>query len=215
MAKGREDGNAVANMNVNYFLGINSSNKLKGDFEEAAGANTGLNHSVTATTAIANNVWTHVAATYNISDGAWNLYANGVIVGTGNAGAGKVPEYTSIEHASIGSALTSTGLPGGFFNGKIDEVRIWDRALTQAEIQANMNNQITSGSGLLGRWGFNENGDSTAVNSIAGSANGILRSNNPYTDPTNGGPAWVSTEFVPTITSGTTTTTTTVTPSSI
>ena len=215
IAKGRADGDAIANMNVNYFLGINNTRFLQADFEEAAGANTGLNHSITAATAIPNNVWTHVAATYNISDGAWNLYANGVIVGTGNAGAGKVPEYTSIEHASIGSALTSTGLAGGFFNGKIDEVRIWDHALTQAEIQANMNNQITSGSGLLGRWGFNENGDSTAVNSIAGGVNGILRSHNPYIDPTSGGPAWVSSGFIPTITSGTTTTATTATPASI
>ena len=174
----------------------------------------GLNHPVTGTTAITNNVWTHVAATYNISDGAWNLYVNGISAGTGNAGAGKVPENISIQHASVGSALTSTGLAAGFFNGKIDEVRIWKRALTQAEIQANMNNEITSGTGLLGRWGFNENGDSTAINSIAGSANGILRSDNPYVHSTNGGPAWVSSGFIPTVTIGTSTTTT-ATPSSI
>ncbi len=213
IAKGAAE-DEISGNNMNYFLGINSSNILEADFEEASGTNTGLNHPVVGNTAILNNVWTHVAVTYNISDGAYKFYANGIAAGTGNAGAGKVPENISKQFASIGTTLTTTGFPAGFFNGKIDEVRIWKRALTQAEIQANMNNEITSGTGLLGRWGFNQNGDSTAVNSIAGSANGILRSHNPYTHPTSGGAAWVSSGFIPTVTTATSATTT-ATPASI
>lgn len=182
---------------MNYFLGITIADVLVADFEEASGSNTGLNHPFTGSSAaaITRNVWTHVAVTYTISNGVWNLYKNGINVGTSDLADGIIPENISKQFASIGSALTSTGSPEGFFNGKIDEVRIWNRPLSPSEIVANMNVQLTSGTGLLGRWGLNENGGITATNSIAGSANGTLRSNNISTHPTNGGPSWSTEGF--------------------
>src|SRR4029078_1512106 len=59
-----------------------------------------------------------------------------------------------------------------------------------------MNLQLTSGTGLLGRWGLNENGNVTATNSIARSVNGTLRNNKISTHPTNGGPSWSIDGFV-------------------
>ena len=51
---------------------------------------------------------------------------------------------------------------------------MWDRALTQTEILTNINHQITSGTGLVVRWGLNE-GTGTAVgDSIATAANGTI-----------------------------------------
>lgn len=210
ITKGRGEAETPANLNMNYFFGIDASNKLTADFEES----TGPNHPITGNTAITNNVWTHVAVTYEPVTAVWNLYINGVLDKTLDIGSNVNPVTTSIQHAAIGSALTSTGVADGYFDGKLDEVRIWSRALTQAEIQANMNNEITSGTGLLGRWGFNENGDSTVNNSVAGAASGIVRSTNPDTHPTNGAAAWVSSGFTPTVTTATTTTTA-VTPTSI
>ncbi len=69
--------------------------------------------------------------------------------------------------------MTSAGVPAaGFFNGVIDEARIWNVARSQAQIQADKNSELTSGTGLIGRWGMNE-GTGTAVgNSIAGGVNG-------------------------------------------
>jgi len=192
IAKGRGESDG-SGLNMNYFLGITSNDILVADFEEASGANTGLNHPITGAGAgatVTRNTWTHVAVTYNISSGTWILYKNGVNAGTINIAAGTVPENISKQFASIGSALTSTGAPGGFFNGKIDEVRIWNRPLSPSEVMTNMNSELTSGTGLLGRWGLNENGNITATNSISGSANGTLRSNNISTHPTNGGPSW-------------------------
>jgi hypothetical protein len=184
---------------MNYFIGITRSDVLVADFEEASGSNTGLNHPISGSGAgatITRNVWTHVAVTYSISSGIWNLYKNGVNAGTLDITDGIVPENISKQYASIGTALNSTGLPAGFFNGKIDEVRIWNRPLSPSEISANMNLQLTSGTGLLGRLGLNENGNVTATNSIIGSANGTLRSNNISTHPTNGGPSWSTDAFV-------------------
>ena len=144
------------NVDLNYFLGIDTTNNnvLAADFEEgASGAAPSNNHPVSGVTPIAaDGAWHHAAATYDGSK--WQLFLDGqleneLIVNQPPAAAGN-------QLASIGSALTSTGVAEGFFDGGIDEVRIWNRALTQAEIQANINAQLTSGSGLVARWGLNE-----------------------------------------------------------
>jgi hypothetical protein len=76
------------------------------------------------------NVWTHLAATYNGS--TVRLYVNGTQVGT---------------RAVAGPLLTSTGVLrlggnsvwGEYFAGRIDEVRLYNRALSAAEIQSDLN----------------------------------------------------------------------------
>ena len=74
----------------------------------------------------------------------------------------------------------------GYFAGVIDEVRIWNVARTAcARSCATKNAEITSGTGLIGRWGLNENTGTSAANSIAGSEAGTLKG-------TVGLPAWVA-----------------------
>jgi len=192
IAKGRSESDNPGR-NVNYFFAVNSSNRLVADFEES----NGTSHPITGVNAIPQNVWTHVAVTYGA--GTWNLYINGVLDKTESEG-GAVPETNSIQHASIGTAITSSSAtppaePAGFFNGKIDEVRIWNLARTSTQISSNYNIELTSGTGLLGRWGLNENCNTTATNSVAGGVNGTIRATNISTHPTNGGPHWVSSGF--------------------
>ena len=159
-------------VDLNYFLGIDSTNNvLAADFEEgASGANPSQNHPVFGVTPIANNVWHHAAATYDGSK--WQLFLDGVLeaqltVGQPTAAAGN-------QYASIGSALDSTGAAQGFFNGVIDEVRIWDHALPASEILANINTELTSGSGLVARWGLNEGTGSSVTDSIAAPVGGTV-----------------------------------------
>jgi hypothetical protein len=78
-------------------------------------------------------------------------------------------------------------LAAGYFDGKIDEVRIWNVARTGAQILANYNTEITSGTGLVGRWGFNEGCGGTANNSVSGGVSGTLSSAT--------GPVWVTGNF--------------------
>ena len=81
------------------------------------------------------NTWTHLAATYD--GAAVRLFVNGTQVAS---------------KTQTGSAAVSTGVLriGGNsiwtnerFNGRIDEVRIYDRVLTAAEIQADMTTPVS------------------------------------------------------------------------
>ena len=169
VSKGRAEADG-SNLDMNYFLGITAAGNLAADFEDTA---TGLNHPVTATSTMLTNTWNHVAATYNSTTGTWFLYVNGVQVGTANAGAGILPRSDSIQHASIGTAMTSTGLAAGFFAGRIDEVRIWNTDRAPAQIQASMFTEVSSGANLVARWGMSE-GAGAAINSSVGTFPGVM-----------------------------------------
>ncbi|MCB9333943.1 MAG: DNRLRE domain-containing protein, partial [Lewinellaceae bacterium] len=177
VTKGRGEGESPANINMNYFMGL-VGNKLAADFEEPAGPN----HSVIGNATLPSNTWTHIAATYDQPSGVWNLYINGALDKTLNLGTGFSPANTSIQHAAVGTAMNSTGVAAGFFNGLVDEVRIWNVARTPTEILDNYALELTGGTGLIGRWGFNEGCGLTATNSINASPNGTLSSAN--------GPVW-------------------------
>ncbi len=164
--RGEADGD---NRDMNYFLGIDAaSNKLAADFEEGTGGTgpVGQNHSFIGNTVITDDVWHHVAATY---DGTWTLYLDGVEDGT--LSVNEPPRANSIQHAAIGSALNSTGAAAGFFDGVIDEVRIWDVARTGSEILGSRDAELVSGPGLIARWGMN-NGSTTNVPDSVGTVDG-------------------------------------------
>src|SRR6185295_3129700 len=158
-------------VDMNYFLGIRSDNVLVADFEEgiSSGGTPGLNHPVAGATVIQNNVWYHAAATY---DGTkWQLFLNGIL--ESELTVSRPPRSDSIQHAAVGSALNSTGAPSGFFDGVIDEVRIWNIARTAQQIAAGAATEISSAPGLIGRWGLNENSGTSVSDSSGSGVNGI------------------------------------------
>jgi hypothetical protein len=94
-----------------------------------------------ATAALAANTWSHLAATY---DGATlRLYVNGVQVAS-RAQTGAIQTSTGV--------LTIGGDPlyGQYFAGRIDEVRIYNNALSSAAIQADMNTPVGNPLQLMG-----------------------------------------------------------------
>jgi hypothetical protein len=83
--------------------------------------------------ALSANTWAHLAATY---DGAtMRLYVNGAQVAS-RAQTGAIA--TSANPLQIGG----DSIYGQYFAGRIDEVRIYNRALSQTEIQADMSSAI-------------------------------------------------------------------------
>src|SRR5438477_8724249 len=152
------------NRDMNYFLGIRASdNVLVADFEEGAtGASPGQNHPVAGVTPIVNNVWYHAAATY---DGTkWQLFLNGAL--EAELVVGQPPRFDSIQQAALGSAIDSTGAAAGFFNGVLDEVRIWNYARSAQQIADNKNLEIPTAPGLIGRWGLNRGSTPVNVNNL-------------------------------------------------
>lgn len=80
--------------------------------------------------------WRHVA--FVESDGAVTIYIDGVQ----NATLTYTKGPTAISITSIGAILRATA--GAWFAGQVDEVGLWERALTAAEVADVMNNGIAT-----------------------------------------------------------------------
>jgi uncharacterized repeat protein (TIGR01451 family) len=83
------------------------------------------------------NVWNHVAAVYDQPSGTRRIYVNGALVAERTDPPITVTD--SIADLTIGVELDSPTSFRGFFTGLIDEVEIYNRALSAAEIQAIFN----------------------------------------------------------------------------
>ena len=75
-------------------------------------------------------IWVHVAASYNSTVGIRTLYVNGEEVNTGLGVSGSL--FTDSSSLTIGK---TSDVNSNFFEGEIDEVRIFDAALAKDEIQ--------------------------------------------------------------------------------
>ena len=118
--------------NDNYYLEGSSDN---GGAIATGGTFAGANGTLYGSAVLPTNVWSHIAATYD--GAALRLYFNGTLISS-QARTGAIA--TSTNPLQIGG----DSIWGQFFQGAIDEVRIYNRALTQAEIQADMNAPIGS-----------------------------------------------------------------------
>ena len=97
----------------------------------------GSTYSTSTTSALQLNAWTHLAVTY---DGATlRLYRNGVQEASR-------PLTGSIAVSSSPLRIGGNALWGEYFAGTIDEVRIYNRALSVSEIQSDMSTPIAGGS---------------------------------------------------------------------
>jgi hypothetical protein len=82
---------------------------------------------------VALNAWTHLAVTYDGS--SMRFYTNGVLVRT-------TSNVTPIKASTGNLRIGGNSVWGEFFSGLIDDVRIYNRALTATEIQTDMNTGV-------------------------------------------------------------------------
>ena len=126
---------------------------------------------------------TDLSGTKNINDGQWHhiagvyngttkfLYVDGVLDASVTAtGTISTSDYAAL----IGENAQQTGRQ---FHGGIDEVRIWNIARTQQQIQEAMKSEVNAQTGLVGLYHFNEGtagGNNTGITTATdGSGNGI------------------------------------------
>ena len=96
--------------------------------------------------------WTHIAATYNGSQ--VKLYRNGSLVNQNDA-------MGDVEWAGAPAEMVLGNFPkdgsGHFFDGNLDEIRIWDIVRTENEIKASKEISLAGDEdGLVGYWKLDE-----------------------------------------------------------
>jgi hypothetical protein len=135
------------------------------------GDGNGLHEIQSATGALTLNTWQHVAATY---DGVTErLFINGVQVAS-SAAAFNIGTTTYV--LRLGS---SANYPDRTFPGKIDEVRIWNKAIPAATLLANMNTAYCGNeAGLVGYYKFDQGTDSGDNTGLTTLNDGSLYGNN-------------------------------------
>jgi hypothetical protein len=123
------------------------------------------------------NQWQHVAVVYNEAANQIIFYKNGVAY---NFTIPNGCSHTSNVKFGIGCSQQSG--PTQFFSGTIDEVRVWNVARTQAQIQAAMNSELSgTESGLQAYYKFDQGiaggnnvGLTTLTDNSTGGHNGTL-----------------------------------------
>lgn len=94
---------------------------------------------LTAQTVIQNDTWTHIAGTYNFSTNTFSVYVDG-----------ELDSSVTVAAAAPAANNDSIWIGKGFnspFKGKMDEVRIWNRALTSSEVSDYRRTSLGSGTG--------------------------------------------------------------------
>ena len=107
-----------------FSTGTGNINKIRVEVGNiAAGGGTGIYSSPSFTQ---NNTWTLITVTYDLQN--VRIYLNGQLDTTYPLTTNTLPYLSNV---IIGA---STDSKSGFFNGKLDEIRVYNRALTQSEI---------------------------------------------------------------------------------
>ena len=90
------------------------------------------------------NTWYHVTGVYDAATAQLHVYLNGQLDDGALLGTVTSSQQNSSVNVNIGRRPTGNGFNT---NGRIDDVRIYGRALTLAEIQADMNTAVAGGGG--------------------------------------------------------------------
>lgn len=135
---------------------------------------------VKGTTTIIPDKWYHVAITATENDSI-RLYVNGKEEGTPESIA--IPSSTVTQFffgSKSGFYISPENQPPiDYFKGSLDEVRIWDTALSQATIQHWMNKPLNSShneyDNLNGYWKMDEGSGTTTVDASSNKNDGTLK----------------------------------------
>ncbi|MCA9962334.1 MAG: CSLREA domain-containing protein, partial [Anaerolineales bacterium] len=121
-----------------------------------------------ANTVVPLNAWSHVAVTRDAA-GTVTFYLNGVPDGSVTGTSAPTPGTNNFYIGLQGATCQCNG-----FIGQMDEVRVWNVARTQSEIQATMSQSLTgSEPNLISYWNFDA-GSGQTVSDMAGTNDGTL-----------------------------------------
>jgi hypothetical protein len=113
-----------------YFLGMWGNNNIKFLICDQDG------NTVTVGTTLNYNQWTHVAATLDGSTGTMSIYTNGVLADQTVTTVRPFGDLIPGDSPGVGIGNVNDGQNNFPFIGDIDEISLYNRALTASEIQA-------------------------------------------------------------------------------
>jgi len=135
------------------------------------------NRQITGYKSVDDGNWHHFDITYlhdvnNPSSNNFSLYIDDVLESTTNNTAG--PLFNNLNNTDFVTHLG--GLGGASYDGNLDNIRIWDRVLSQQEIQDYTSCPPTgSEAGLLAYWNFEDNSNPNVALDVSGNGhNGTI-----------------------------------------
>jgi hypothetical protein len=131
---------------------------------------------VSSSTTLSTSTWYHLVGTYDGTTA--NLYINGRLDSSGSL-AGPLSTYSASRDLGIGAVDTGSQ----FWNGKIDEARIYNRALSSDEVRQ----LYTYAPSPVGYWKFDEKTGTTTVDSSGNGNTGTLANSPTFTTGKYGG----------------------------
>ena len=151
--------------------------------------------SLLSTSPVNDGQWHNIAITRDAGTGIVNLYVDGVLNGSSTLGTGALTSRFSLIGALsvvASDGVTFTG--ANYFNGQIDEVRIYNRVLTAQDVDYYQALWTATGTGSALNWSNNpnwasaeapESGANTTLTWFAGSTlpTGAITSSNDVATP--------------------------------
>lgn len=125
-----------------------------------------------STGTISTATWTHVGVTFDGAGGV-TFYINGASAGTGSVAT---TNPTNTQQVDLGKAYN-----GNYFNGKMDEVAIFNAELSATQISNIYNNKVYPQSDIVSFWRF-EDDATDSVGSNDGTLNNFVSPNGFVTD---------------------------------
>ena len=122
------------------------------------------NPTVTTTSTMPINTWTHIAATYDTLTNTEKIYFNGVLQETNTSATNEIGNFTGTL-----CFASNCSFVGGAFPGKLDDIRIYNYARTANQVIEDMNGGHPAPGSPVGSatayWKFDEGYSTTAYDS--------------------------------------------------
>ncbi|MFI9319271.1 LamG-like jellyroll fold domain-containing protein [Kitasatospora aureofaciens] len=150
-----------------YVLSVDANGAVSLTHEGAPSA-------LTSTETLATDTYAHIAATYDGTTA--KLYVNGK-----PAGSAALP-FTPATGVNTLVGKRPSGGTDSFFSGDLDELRIWNRVRSEAELTTDLNNRLIGNEpGLVAYYRFDEGAGTTAYDQTDNAGHATLVGNATWT----------------------------------
>lgn len=157
-----------------FYLVVNSTHLFTGYGDGLGGNHPAYRNDKTAAHGGIAGKWVYVAAVIR-GAGDMDVYVDGINIGGDHVGDSSSPMDSDFPDADAKIGTWSSNGVTYSYQGMMDEVKIWNVALTETEIQTQMTKKLSgSEPGLIGYWDFDESDGTTVLDQSGNNFNGTI-----------------------------------------